>query len=99
MTERAYASDEVDSEPCPAIGNTLIIIKSGENAILNWQATECNDFAFYYVYAASSYNAPFPIGWTILSEDSAPAYSDSILSGYIGYKILAIDNCGNQSSY
>lgn len=53
-TEGANASDEVDSEPCPAIGNTLIITKSGENAVLNWQATECNDFDFYYVYATSS---------------------------------------------
>ncbi len=92
----AAISDQADEVPCPAIGNTLLVNKSGTYAIISWTAVNCNDLANYEVYGSTSYSAPFPSGWTLLNSPTSPSSSDPLNSPYIAYKALTVDLCGNK---
>lgn len=97
-TSGAAAGDFFDNVPCPSVGNTLIVSKSGTDAALNWTAISCLDFANYRVFGSSSYDAPFPSAWTILGNPIVNNFSDVLNSAYIAYKILSVDQCNNISS-
>jgi hypothetical protein len=94
-----YAADIVDISPCPNIGNTLLVTKSGNNALISWSAVACSDLAFYNVYGTTYYSAPFPASWTLLGNPLITSLSDPLISNNIGYKTISIDVCGNASSY
>jgi len=94
----AQAADNYDIMPCPNIGNTLFVVKSGVNAVISWTAVACADLANYRVYGSISYNAPFPSGWTILGNPGSPTWNNPLSSSYIAYKTISINSCGNTSS-
>jgi hypothetical protein len=96
-TAGVQAADTIDMIPCPNVGNTLHIVKSGINAVLSWNAVTCADFANYRVYGSTSYNNPFPSGWLIVGNPVPASLSDPLASAYIAYKTLSVDSCGNLS--
>jgi hypothetical protein len=71
------------------------VSKSGSDAVMNWNTVTCSDLASYQVYAATSYNAPFPSGWTLLGNTITPTFSNQLTSPYIAYTIISVDLCGN----
>lgn len=89
-------SDQADTTPCPAVGNTLMVSKSGTNAYISWTAVNCSDLKNYEGYGSTSYSAPFPTSWTLLSSPTSPSFTDSLTSSYIAYKALTVDNCDNK---
>jgi len=98
-TPGANAADNVDTVPCGNVGNTLLVSKSGTNALIAWTAVPCADLANYRVYGASTFSAPFPSSWTVLGNPTGTSLTDPITSNYIAYKTLAVDACGNVSLY
>lgn len=93
----AYAADTVDTTPCPSIGNTLKLTKSGTNAVMNWSAVACADLMSYIVFASTTYNAPFPSSWTILGNPVPTTWNVPLGSSYIAFKTLSVDSCSNLS--
>lgn len=91
------AADMVNVTPCPNVGDTLMVEKSGSDAILDWIGVTCADFSHYTVYGAGSYDAPFPVGWTVLANPTGTTLSDTIASPNIAYEVVAVDQCGNAS--
>jgi len=94
----AQAADNVDTTPCPAVGNNLLVAKSGTNAVISWTAVSCSDLANYRVYGSTTYNAPFPSGWTVLGNPTTTSLNDPLTSSYIAYKAITVDACGNVSN-
>lgn len=93
-TAGVSAADVVDTTPCPPVGNTLKVAKSGSNAALSWTAVTCGDLAGYRVYGATSYGAAFPAGWTLLGTPTGAAATDPLASAYIAYEIVSLDQDG-----
>lgn len=90
--------DNVDNTPCPAVGDNLNVAKSGTNANLTWSAVSCSDLANYRVYGSTTYDAPFPSGWTAIGNPTTTSYNDALTSSYIAYKVATVDACGNASN-
>jgi len=87
--------DNADTTPCPNVGNTAMVVKSGNNALITWTAVVCADLAFYRVYGSTSYSAPFPSGWSLPGSPTSTNFSDLLNSTNIAYKIISIDSYGN----
>jgi hypothetical protein len=96
-TTGATAMDWVDITPCPGIGNTLHVSKSGTDIIFNWTADTCTDLANYRVYGSTIYFAPFPAAWMPLGSPTATTFSLSQSSSYIAYRVVSVDGCCNDS--
>jgi len=94
----ADAADSVDMTPCTDIGNTLLITKSGINAIISWSAISCSDFENYRVYGSYYYSDPFPSAWNVLGNPTTTSLNDALSSYYVAYKALSVDACGNISA-
>ncbi|OGF63746.1 MAG: hypothetical protein A2Y62_09335 [Candidatus Fischerbacteria bacterium RBG_13_37_8] len=92
------ATDHIDTEPCPDIGNVLLVSKSGTNAVITWSANACSDLANYRIFGSAYYSDPFPSAWDVLGNPVSNIFYDLLLSNYIAYKVLAVDDCGNISS-
>ena len=92
-------SDVNDTTPCPNVGNTGLISKSGINASIAWTAVACADITGYRVYGSTAYDASFPSAWTLLGTVAATNFTDPLTSSYIAYKMVSVDVCGNASSY
>ncbi len=88
----------IDTTPCPAIANNLLVSKSGTNVNVSWTAVSCPDLANYEGYGSTSYSAPFPSGWSILATTTSTSFTDSLTSSYIAYKTITVDACGNKSN-
>ena len=99
ITTGASAADVVDTTPCPNVGNTLRMSKSGTNAVISWTAVTCADLANYKVYGATNYSDPFPTGWSTLGLPTGTTFTDPLISSYRAYKTVSVDACNNQSSY
>ena len=97
-TPGAAAADSIDTTPCPDICNTLLIIKSGINAIISWSAISCADFENYRVYGSYYYSNPFPMVWDILGDPTTTSLNDPLSSDYVAYKAFSVDACGNLST-
>jgi hypothetical protein len=93
----AAVSDQADTTPCPAVGNTLMVSKSGSNANVSWTAISCADLANYEGYGSTSYSAQFPSSWTLLYNQTSTSFVDPLNSQYIAYKVLTVDACSNKS--
>jgi hypothetical protein len=93
----AAVSDQADTTPCPAVGNTLMVSKSGSNANVSWTAISCADLANYEGYGSTSYSAQFPSSWTLLYSQTSTSFVDPLNSQYIAYKVLTVDACSNKS--
>ena len=74
-TTGVNAADNIDTVPCPNVGNTLLVNKSGTDAALSWAGTTCPDFATYRIYGATNYSDPFPAGWLSLGLPTGPAFT------------------------
>jgi hypothetical protein len=96
-TTGVSAADVVDTTPCGAVGSTLKITKSGSNASLAWTAVTCGDLANYRVYGATTYNATFPSGWTLLGSPTGTSATNALNSTYKAYAVVTVDQCGNAS--
>ena len=92
------AADNFDTTPCPDVGNTLLISKSGAYAVITWAASACSDLANYRIFGTPYYDDPFPSIWDILGNPSATSLNDLLSSYYVAYKALAVDACGNIST-
>ena len=94
------AADVADTTPCPNVGNTLKLSKSGTSAVLIWaDSSSCPDFNNYKVYASTTYSAPYPSGWSVLGQTGANTITDLLTSSYIAYKAVNVDFCNNHSPY
>jgi hypothetical protein len=90
--------DTTDTTPCGPVGNSLLLSHDAASAELAWSAVACTDLASYEVYGATTFDAPFPGGWTPLGTPSSPAWTDSVASPWVAYRVIAVDDCGNPSS-
>ena len=90
-------ADNGNSNPCPSIGNTLMVDKSGNNAQISWNAVSCVNLDHYEVYGSASYSMPFPGDWNLIGSPTITSFSDSLSSNYIAYKTIAVDACDNNS--
>ena len=97
-TPGAEATDNIDLEPCPSVGNNVLVSKSGNNVLLTWTNIDCTDFANYRIFGGQSFSDPFPSDWDILGNPATTSFNDSLDSYYLIYKILSIDACGNLSA-
>ncbi|OGF60074.1 MAG: hypothetical protein A2Y62_19655 [Candidatus Fischerbacteria bacterium RBG_13_37_8] len=99
-TTGASAADNIDVTPCPAVGNTLLVAKSGVGPLvdLTWTAVTCADISNYRVYGSATYDATFPTNWTLLSSPIGTTYQDALSSSYVAYKLVTQDICGNISN-
>ncbi|OGF61965.1 MAG: hypothetical protein A2Y62_20810 [Candidatus Fischerbacteria bacterium RBG_13_37_8] len=96
-TAGADAMDWVDVTPCPSLGNTLLVAKSGGNAVISWTAVSCPDLSNYRVHGSISYDASFPSAWMPLGSPTSTSFNDVLTSTYIAYKTIAVDYCCNDS--
>jgi len=88
-----------DNTPCPNVGNTELVSKSGIYANIIWSTVSCSDLAYYRVYASTSYDAEFPAYWIPICTTTNTNCSDALSSSYVAYKTISVDTCGNASSY
>lgn len=98
ITPGTQAADYVDTIACPNIGNTLLVAKSGTNAVITWVASSCSDLANYRIFGAAYYSDPFPSVWNVLGNPTTTSLNDPLNSDYVAYKALSVDACGNVSS-
>ena len=89
--------DAADPVPCAGVGPTLVLSHDPADASLSWGAVVCSDIAGYRVYGASSFDAPFPSGWTLLGAPGGTAFTDPLSSAFVAYRVVTVDACGNPS--
>jgi len=82
---------------CPAVGNTMLAVKSAAEAVFSWNAVGCPSFQRYVVYAASSFAAPFPSGWTQISADPDLEHREPLGSPYVAFRVVTENGCGERS--
>jgi photosystem II stability/assembly factor-like uncharacterized protein len=93
----APVTDAADVSPCGSVGATLVMTHDATDATVAWDAVACADIAGYAVYGASSYEAAFPTGWTLLGSPTGSTSSDPLSSPIIAYRVVSLDACGNPS--
>jgi hypothetical protein len=90
-------TDAADIAPCGSVGNTLLLARGATDAALAWGSVACADLAGYAVYGATSYDAAFPSGWTLLGSPVAATANDPLASPIVAYRVVSLDACGNPS--
>ena len=96
---RLAVSCSSDTTPCGPVGDTLAVDRGPSGAALSWGRVSCPDLAGYRVYGATSYDMPFPDGWTVLGDPVSESFTDPFGSPWVAYRVVSSDTCGNRSGY
>ncbi|OGF61409.1 MAG: hypothetical protein A2Y62_06550 [Candidatus Fischerbacteria bacterium RBG_13_37_8] len=89
ITTGIAIADIDDTTPCPNVANTLFISKVLPNASLTWLDVTCADLLYYRVYGSTTYDAPFPSGWTLLDTPIVNSYDEPLSSNYLAFKTVS----------